>query len=378
MKILVLGDLPPYVLGGAERQLLLLSEAWHDAGHDILVLGHRTPTGLHNGIRARRVGVVYRCGRLLRGITFSLSLGWHLWRERRNFDVIYCRFLGEAAIVAVTAKAIGLLSLPLVVAPAAAGEGTNSDVSRLRSMRAWPLLRWWLRKGVQAFNAISPAIHEELDETGLGPVTAIPNGVRMPASPRPHVPPGPSERFWMFCGRIAPQKGLDMLLNALARTGRSDIRLMVVGEGPDEEALRAYCQRLGLLDRVSFTGRLSHSETLETMTRAYALVLPSRYEGLSNAALEALASGLPVLSTRCGGIDEYLQGGTGWVCDADPHSLADALSVSADAPAEQWQEMSVASRVLATKSFAIDMCATEHLRLFSDVITQDAAAGSRR
>lgn len=376
MRILALGDLPPFVLGGAEQQLLLLSQAWRGAGHDILVLGHRTPTGQHGGIRARRIGVAYRYGRLLRGLTFSLSLGWRLWRERRHFDVVYCRFLGEAAIVAVAAKAIGIFSIPLVVVPAAAGEGSHSDIARLRSRRSWPLLRSWLRRNVDVFNAISPAIHKELREVELGPVTIIPNGVRLPQYPSSRTSPSPPDRFWMFCGRLTPQKGLDLLLEAMALARRPDICILVIGEGPDELSLREYCQRLGLDDRVSFSGRLSHSETLDTMARAYALVLPSRYEGLSNAALEALASGLPVLSTRCGGIDEYLESGIGWVCDASPQALADSLSASADATPEQWREMSRSSRELALTAFAIDVCAERYLQLFTRIVEQDSPTHS--
>lgn len=200
----------------------------------------------------------------------------------------------------------------------------------------------------------------------------------MPKSPQSRVAPCPPDRFWMFCGRLAPQKGLDLLLEALALTGRPDIRLMVVGEGPDEAALRADCHRLGLADRVSFLGRLSHPETLEAMGQAYALVLPSRYEGLSNAALEALALGLPVISTRCGGIDEYLRDGAGWVCGANPRSLADALVISADATPDRWKKMSQASIELVAKSFAIETCAAAYLRLFRDVVETAAQARSRR
>lgn len=373
MKILVLGDLPPFVLGGAEQQLLLLAQAWREAGHDVRVLGHRTPTGTHAGVPAHRIRVAYRAGRLVRGATFALSLAWRLLGEGRRADVVYCRFLGEAAIVATAMKSLGLLRTPLVVVPAASGEGVHSDLARLRASPMWPLLESRLRREVQAFNAISPAIRDELHGAGLGPVSSIPNGVRLPAQSRARTVPAPADRFWLFCGRLVRQKGVDLLLEALASPSDDGTRLVIAGEGPEEPTLRAASVRLGVADRVSFLGRLDHAQLLELMGRAYALVLPSRYEGLSNAALEALGAGVPVLSTRCGGIDAYLEGtGAGWVCDATPASLAEALAEAAGASPGQWEQCSRHSRALAEQMFAIDACAAAHLMLFAQLAPRGA------
>ena len=364
----MLGDLAPFVPGGAERQLSLLAESWREAGHDVLVLGHRTPTGTHRGVPARRIRVAYRFGRLVRGLTFALSLAWNLVRERRRTDVIYCRFLGEAAVVTALVKATGVLPVPLVVTPAASGEGVHSDVSRLRSSRAWPLWKFCLRRRVQAFNAISLAIHDELQRNGLGPLSDIPNGVQLPIAATVRPIPAPANRFWLFCGRLVPQKGLDLLLEAIALAPDADLGLVIAGDGPEERALRDDCRKRGLDARVTFLGSIPHANVLDLMGRAHALVLPSRYEGLSNAALEALASGLPVLSTRCGGIDAYLDAETGWVCEAEPRSLADALSASARIPAEEWADRSRRSRALVERSFAIDRCADAHLNLFARLV----------
>jgi len=366
MKILILGDLPPFVLGGAEQQLLLLAQAWREANHQVLVLGHRTPSGMHQGVPSRRIRVAYRFGKFMRGLTFTLSLARALLREGKKYDVVYCRFLGEAAIVAVSMKAMGLLSLPLVVTPAASGEGVHSDINRLRASLFWPLWKFLLQRQVDAFNAISPAIHAELRQAGLGPTSDIPNGVRLPELERERSIPATDARFWLFCGRLVPQKGVDLLIEALSLMSAESIPLVIVGEGPEENELRDDCQRLELADRVTFQGRLPHSRLLEMMQRAYALILPSRYEGLSNAALEALALGLPVVSTRCGGIDAWLDPETGWVCEADPSSIAGALSATRVSP-EEWESRSRRSRGLVEQTFAIERCAAEHLSLFARI-----------
>jgi glycosyltransferase involved in cell wall biosynthesis len=366
MRILLLGDLPPFVLGGAERQLLLLAQEWRDAGHEVLVLGHRTPSGTHAGVPARRIRVVYRLGRLVRGATFALSLAWNLIRGSRRTNVIYCRFLGEAAIVVAAMKFLRCLRVPLVVVPAASGQGAHSDLERLRASRLWPLIRSLLRE-VQVFNAISPAIRDELQNAKLGPITGIANGVRLPERVPARSAPLSAERFWLFCGRLVQQKGVDLLLEAMAMQPSVNMSLLIAGEGPDESALRAASHRLGIARRVSFLGRVPHEELLATMRRAYALVLPSRYEGLSNAALEALGTGLPVLCTECGGIDAYLGDGIGWVCKANPASLAAALDSAARISDSEWAQRSRRGRALAEQSFAIDNCAAQHLILFAQL-----------
>src|SRR3546814_21018699 len=98
------------------------------------------------------------------------------------------------------------------------------------------------------------------------------------------------------------------------------------------------------------------------MGRAFALALPLRYACLSNARLEALSLGLPVISTRCGGIDEYLRDGAGWVGGANPRSLAVALVISADATPNRWNNIRQASITLVAKSFAIETRARPAVR----------------
>jgi glycosyltransferase involved in cell wall biosynthesis len=113
--------------------------------------------------------------------------------------------------------------------------------------------------------------------------------------------PGAGARL-VAAGRLTEQKGFDRLLEWFAALP-ADAHLIIIGEGRDRVRLGDSARRLGLDARVRFTGFLANP--WEHMAGADAFLLPSRWEGLPNVALEALACGTPVIATtEAGGIDE--------------------------------------------------------------------------
>lgn len=109
--------------------------------------------------------------------------------------------------------------------------------------------------------------------------------------------PLPGTPALVSVGRLAPQKGFDVLLPALARVREThpDVHLTILGDGPDQAALRAQARGLP----VTFAGQVA--SPLPYVRGADRFVLASRYEGFSNAALEALALGTPIVLTDCPG-----------------------------------------------------------------------------
>lgn len=161
------------------------------------------------------------------------------------------------------------------------------------------------------------------------PVGLIPNGVDLERfSPRPPAPrPGPVEL--LFVGRLVRQKGVDVLLEALALLpAGAEFRLTLVGDGDARPALEAQAQRLGLRERVEFAGWRDRAALPETYRAADVFVFASRDEGMPNVLLEAMASGLPAVATRIAGNEELVEdGASGRLVPADdPGALARALA----------------------------------------------------
>ncbi len=125
--------------------------------------------------------------------------------------------------------------------------------------------------------------------------------------------------------RLVREKGLDRLLAAMPGLRSGDGRpatLAIVGEGPQEEPLRAQVAALGLSDRVEFRGYVAHGERLMQMLRSATLfALPSRTEGVPATVLEAMAMRLPVVATAVGGLPSLLADGRGVVIDAGEEGL---------------------------------------------------------
>jgi glycosyltransferase involved in cell wall biosynthesis len=128
-------------------------------------------------------------------------------------------------------------------------------------------------------------------------------------------------------GRLSPEKGFDLLLQAftLVRKTSSEARLLIAGAGPQEAALKAESAALGLDSSVIFAGHLA--SPWQCFSAATLFVLPSRHEGMPNALLEAAAAGLPIVALPAsGGVVELLRNQPGvWLA---PQVSAEALAAS--------------------------------------------------
>jgi glycosyltransferase involved in cell wall biosynthesis len=115
----------------------------------------------------------------------------------------------------------------------------------------------------------------------------------------------------LFVGRLTREKGVDLLLEALARMENQSARLELVGADPGQLDLRGMIARLGLSDRVSIAGELELAELPARYAACSLLALPSRSEGLPCVVAEALLSGRPVVASDVGGVSEVVDDGVG-------------------------------------------------------------------
>jgi glycosyltransferase involved in cell wall biosynthesis len=136
----------------------------------------------------------------------------------------------------------------------------------------------------------------------------------------------------VFAGRLVPAKHLPLAISALQQV--PGVALVVIGEGPERQRLEAFVADLGLADRLVFKGALSRAATIEWLRAADAALLSSAWENFPHAAVEAIATGTPVVATAVGGVPEVIETGVNGILvpPGDEHALAEAMrSVTTDA-----------------------------------------------
>ena len=156
-------------------------------------------------------------------------------------------------------------------------------------------------------------------------IPIIPNGVDGSCYTNEAREWSPAQLFSV--GRIVYQKGLDLGLRALAQLKDLEWEWRIAGDGPQMDALKTLAQELGISERVKFLGWQSREELTRWYHHSNLFLFPSRHEGMPNAVLEAMSSGLPVVATRIAGNEELvLDGVTGLLVNAeDVDSLRDGL-----------------------------------------------------
>ena len=176
-------------------------------------------------------------------------------------------------------------------------------------------------------------LKRELIRLGVAnpPLHVIPHGVdRMVFN---HLSPTPPRRRTILCvGNLKPIKGVDRVYEAFASLAQDDamkdVELEFIGRGPLQASLTAAASRAGLGERVHFAGTLSPAEVAKAMNSASMLCLGSRSEGMPNVVLEALACGLPVLSTDVGDVPTLVTESHGVVVENQAADVTRAFAES--------------------------------------------------
>ena len=172
----------------------------------------------------------------------------------------------------------------------------------------------------------------------------------------------------LFVGRLAAVKGLPVLMEAVGslRQDHPDLHLTIVGDGADRVMLENLAKKIGLTEAVTFAGYLSQQEVSKCMEAADIFVLPSFAEGVPVVLMEAMASCMPVVATRVGGVEELVVSGeTGLlVAPGDVKSLAEAIAALFEDP-ERCALMGGAGRARVVSEFDVRREAAWLLQLLS-------------
>lgn len=263
---------------------------------------------------------------------------------------------------------------------AAARAGVAVRVGGVRVAQPRPQ-RWWVErhavKRMQAVVCVSRSVEQfaraHLVRSESTRLLTIPNGVRTSAFADAVAADWctyglrPGSRVLLFLGRLHRQKGLDLLLRAAPALLRldPDVALVIVGSGPLEREVR---RTVALLP----PGRAVHLPWQADVARLYAgaevVIVPSRYEGMPNVVLEAMASGRPVVAADVEGVAELLGGAGGAQIFPRGDTAAMCLCVEKMLSRADSDAVGTANRRRAEESFSIDAMVDRYRQLYAQLV----------
>lgn len=311
--------------GGAERVMSLLANAWAARGDAITLItlapDSRDTYALDPQVRRVALDVAGNSAHVLAALAHNLVRIRALRRA-----IVACQpdavisFIAESNVRVLLA--VAGLRVPVIVS-----ERTFLNGHHMRGI--WRRLRRWSYPRAAAIVAQTRRCADDLESLVRRRVEVIANPVSLdPAAPGEPPRDAARARTLLAVGRLAPEKGFDLLIDAFAEIAAQhrDWRLLILGEGPLRAELARAVHARGLDARITLPGFDPHIRA--AMRGADLFVLSSRYEGFPNALLEAMTEGLACVSFDCdAGPRELIeQRVNGWlVPPGDAHALAAAL-----------------------------------------------------
>lgn len=263
-------------------------------------------------------------------MTYSLTA---LWREIRSFrpDVIHLEEEPWSVAALELSLICRMLGIPLTV--------FTWENTHRRLPLPFRLIRRWVLRRARAATAGNAEAKVLLVRQGFrNPVTVLPQLGVDPLAFQQAVRSGEPKRAVVgYVGRLVPQKGLLVLLEAVARLS-SDVRLMVVGNGPLKHELLEKARTLGVGGRLELHEGVAHHEVPRYLQQMSVLALPSLTtpiwkEQFGHVLIEAMACGVPVIGSDSGAIPEVITDAGLVVPEGDVDALADTIQRLISAPA---------------------------------------------
>ena len=337
------------IYGGAERATVKLLRALSDRGHDVTLLCNDALVASEAESRGLQAMLSPIGGDV--AIPHAVRLATHL--RRLDADAFIIGTFKKLFLASLGAQ---LARVPRVVARV----GLESDTPRSAKYRV-ALRRWVDGVAVNAERMIEP--FARLEGFGAHKVKLIHNGVRAPMPSgekgilRKQLGIAPDAFVVGTVCRLVSQKRIDRLVEAMALVSDS-IHCIIAGEGNQQEAIASRISTLGLARRIHLLG---HRDDVGNVLRALNVyVVSSDREGLSNSMLEAMAAGLPLISTPVSGSSDALDGAhpAGIITGFDEQSIARAIE-HLNINRSRLKEMAQAAQHRAETRFSMDRMVDE-------------------
>ena len=319
---------------GAEVMLLELMRQQRELGHEPLLASIGAPANGEKTIEreARRRGLEVAVFRMANGPNFPGALRVLHYAREQGIELLHSHGYKGNILFGLLPRQVR--RLPMVTT--LHGYTSNGRFGKMWLYEA--LDRFCLRR-IDKVVMVNPRMQEIPALSRLRNTTTIENGIACDetsgSTPDPDlVAFMRQKRTVVAVGRLSPEKGFDLLLQALSSlvTAGHDLQILLLGEGGLRASLEKLGQRLGLSERLLMPGYVAGASAY--LEHACLLAMPSLTEGLPITLLEAMAAGVPVVASAVGGIPEALeQGQAGCLVPAgDPLSLQQAMGQILDEP----------------------------------------------
>jgi glycosyltransferase involved in cell wall biosynthesis len=386
MRILLCNyEYPPLGGGGGVLTRALAGELAQR--HTVTVLtsgafGLPKETTDSDGVRVLRVPVPFRhhaavatLPSMLAFLVGGLTAGYRLI-ARGDYDILNTHFvLPTGPVGDRLARAAGIPHVLSVLG------GDLYDPSKRMSPHRHLVLRIWIRRLLHRAAVVVGGSRNTVENVHRFyaadvPVTLIPLGIARPilgTATRAQFDCRDDEVVLVTVGRLVRRKAVHQLVQMMDRLRQRPVRLLIVGSGPQESALRTDIGRRGLEGQVRLLGQLTDGEKFQALSVADIYVSASQHEGFGLVFLEAMACGLPVVAYDHGGQSDFLRDSeTGFlVALNDLDALTDRCCRLADA-GELRRTFGTVARAVAEAGY-IDRCATMYEALFRNTVANRAA-----
>jgi glycogen synthase len=379
MKVLMVSwEYPPVVVGGLGRHVHHLATALAEAGHEVIVLSRRpfgTDPSSHPSTDelSERVRVVaaaqdpheFEFGTDMMAWTLAMGhamvrAGLALKTQDRRPSKPWRPDVVHAHDWLVAHPAIALaenFDVPLVSTIHATEAGRHSGWVSGRISRQVHAVEGWLVHESDSLITCSASMSDELTELfgpGLAELHVIRNGIDAGMWPFAKRKPRRDQARLLYLGRLEYEKGIHDAIAAMPRIRRTHpgATLTIAGDGTQQDFLIEQARKHKVLKAIEFVGRVDHQQLVALLHDTDAAVLPSHYEPFGIVALEAAATGAPLVTSNVGGLGEAVINGQTGVSfpPRDIAALAAAVRAVLDDPAAA-QRRAVAARARLTSDF---------------------------
>lgn len=405
----------PYV-GGAETQTLAQSQRLIERGHTVKVITFKHKRAWADeeaikGVPVQRVGGAImgdrqRFPRPLQRFFYLLGMlmiSWQVWQQRKEYDILQvCQF---SLLVLPLSLACFLAKKPMTIVVMSAGADKATKTKKAATLQAGPLdpTQEWLKVdgqtwidgdlyGLQSAGklavratqtlllrikavviVLSSRMRRYIEENDfeMPGMELIPNGVDIVRF-QPTTDDDPERALKVVCvSKLRYEKGIDVLLQSwrLVQQQVPAARLIVIGNGPMQEQLERLARELNVRDSVEFAGL--QSDIPGQLHRGQIGILPSRWEGMPNALLEAMAAGLACVATRVSGSEDLIDHGVnGLLVDSEDYqAMAQALITLLQNP-ELAREYGAAARQTVEQSYTLDYVTNRYVEVYHRMLAR--------